>query len=753
MADIRYRADWKSIDGFEYRVDIIDVDYDGSPNNLEIGMDSLDGFSITYSGEDNKRFSPVISSECVVSCVADNTAFESFIDDIVQAQEQRFYIAIYLKDTTYKLFWAGLILQDLIQIEDIALPYKFSLHATDGLGLLKDVDYDGTADYFETFIEYLINILTQSGINRFWETDDLFLKTGVDWYEDDQFTSSPANSLDPLAVSRVSNSAYIKIDKYNNEINETAWNVLQDICIKWHATLILSNGSFSFLQTNNLYPSTLNIRNYKKDGTYIDTSASESLLVLETAFKKQGSWSYLPALASAEITYNFKQAINLNNFLPEQTNYETAVGFGNVAGGGGSTVLFNGNVRCTLKDTNNPTAFDEFHQWKFHMRLQIGSYYYTNQNGVEQWTTNSSARYVVLSDVYHLPFGVSPAEYIRTFLTSFETLPILYSGAGTFEFDFIEFIDMNGETLSVPANVTYSYTCQNFNLTYNETYLLDPGEKRHKATNRNASNVAVKSSEELTFKNTFTGDGPFTYSCGLIEILNTSANWENSNGEWSIGGAYNGKQINSLLVAEAVAAQKIPVKFYNGMVSGISTVINPTDVLVFSGGNKYAFKNGTFNANFNTCEGGWVNISVDRNNNPVVEDDTIDKNLPDRGIKNSVNFLREEVDGIKKTTSSLGNKAIITGNHTIGDGDNIIYCNPGIAGLTITLPNYDQTQNQIIKIINISSSNSLTIAPDGSNDINGGSSSFTLSAADVVEIHNTGINDIKWATIIKTDRI
>ena len=101
----------------------------------------------------------------------------------------------------------------------------------------------------------------------------------------------------------------------------------------------------------------------------------------------------------------------------------------------------------------------------------------------------------------------------------------------------------------------------------------------------------------------------------------------------------------------------------------------------------------------------------------------------------------------------MGNKAIITGNHTIGDGDNIIYCNPGIAGLTITLPNYDQTQNQIIKIINISSSNSLTIAPDGSNDINGGSSSFTLSAADVVEIHNTGINDIKRATIIKTDRL
>lgn len=747
---VRYRADWSSIDGHEYRIDIIDTDYSSTVNDLEIGMDSLDGFTITYEGDNQGRYGGLLASKCTINCVAEDGTFETFIDDIVEAQEQQFYVAIYLKDTTYKLFWAGLVLQDLVTIEDLATPYLFQLQASDGLGRLANIEYPATKDDNQTFIEYLITALTHDGISDIWGSGDIFLETGVDWYEDSMFTTSPASSLDPLAKTRCLNNAFMYENTFGDYVAISIYDVLQQICYRWHAVLIQSNGKWWFMQINQLYPSTFTSRYYTKAGSY-SYSGTEDLKLLQTNFLRQGQFTFLPSLLEASVTYKYKQSVNAKNLLPNLTIFKTAVPFGPAQGGNGETLLFIGSVRCYINV--GATTWTQQHAWVFEMKLQVGSYYYTNKNGYPEWSTTTTDRFEIRSPFWYLPG--STGSYNNTFDIAFETLPVPNSGDGSFQFDFDQFIDGSGNALTLPYGATSSFMCWNFILRQNIDDNLDSGEEQWTAVNEDITSNPVNSLSKLQLLDMLTGDGPNDYSDGRLQVYTTGSVWENSNEQWNISSESDDLNINELLAMEAMAAQRVPIKVYNGKILGINNVVPlAIHVLVFTGGDKYQLRSGSFNANNNEFTGDWIQVDVVRDYIfTKVDTQFNDEIINIFGIGSGTTFLKNDVQNLTKNPKIYAHTSILTSNHTIDDDEAIFYCNPGVGGLTLTLPEYNSNLFKSIIVINISATNTMKIGRDDTADlINASASDYTLSADTSIEIHNTGITGIGWATIFSSNR-
>lgn len=612
--NVRYRAEWKTEDGFEYRIDIIDNDYIDDINNLEIGMDSFDGFSLNASGNNTGSFNPILATDCVINCVVEDTAFETFIDDIVNAQEQRFFVAIYLLETIYTLKWAGLVKQELVNIEDVALPYLFQLNATDGLGQLKDIPYPATSGTYETFIDYIINSLIQTGLGQFWDKTTI-LRTSVNWYEDSQFsTTYPATTLDPLKVSRVSNDAFIKLNEANEIEAKSCYDVLTEIANKFRATLCLSDGLFHFIQINSLEGTVVNTRDYNIAGTNVANSMYNYKI---SDIIRQGSYSFLPALKSVNLKYNFKQSYYNQNLLPPQTEFETLINLGPIQGGSEESLVFIGNVQCILNLNGNTWA--EIHNWIFKMRIQVGSYYLTNEDGAAEWTTNTAKRYIVKSSWWHIT-----NNYNNNFIVSFQTPNIPASGTGYFSFDFLEFNDSNDDPVSPPNGFTSSYLCLDFVLRQNLLGGTDEGTKIFKSVNENAQNTPVLSSSVLNLPDTITGDGPNDYSVGRIQVYTSGSVWENANEDWSVGGITSeGVNINTLLCFETISTQRKPTRVYSGDIGSNNIIILPIHVLVF-GGRKYIFRSGKFSANTNIWSGDWVELTVDRDHIVSIETDKND---------------------------------------------------------------------------------------------------------------------------------
>ena len=152
--------------GDVYTINVHDADYSGS---IVPFVEGEDGFTLRYDADDSDRYAAIIASSVRVTMEINSAALQSFVNDLVSAPEQRFSLEI-LKNGS--LWWVGYILTDLVVEEDMFFPYRFQIQATDGIGKLKDVTYDGFVpedEYSvkETVKDHLLNITEKIGVNPF----------------------------------------------------------------------------------------------------------------------------------------------------------------------------------------------------------------------------------------------------------------------------------------------------------------------------------------------------------------------------------------------------------------------------------------------------------------------------------------------------------------------------------------------------------------------------------------------------------
>ena len=378
---VRYSQELTNIAGDEYRVDIIDDNFVGTSSEF-----ILVDFELDWKGQQNDRSNFMTGSSCtVITQSTTSSNLDTLVSDILDAEEGQFTVAIYKKQGSgggsYKLWWWGLILNDLSQGAD-ETPTSYTITATDGLGILKGVPYENSGLHFisKTAAETLMTALQFIPYNSFFASSDTFLHTRVDWFEANMITTSD----DPLNLTQIPSSAFYSMDSSGNYSFDSCYEVIETICNLFKARLFFANGVWRFYQIYDLE----NESNFNQYRYYFDQtqhSGTQNLQVRQTLtggfsggtrLATQTFESFAP-LREVQQTFvhdssdNVIKGVTFNQSPPLTQLTTSAVSSLNDA-----VLSFSGSLQTLLQDTTGSPYTPTVVYVKVRMTLRLSSSYY-----------------------------------------------------------------------------------------------------------------------------------------------------------------------------------------------------------------------------------------------------------------------------------------------------------------------------------------------------------------------------------------
>ena len=263
MAGIRFQTTVFSYNSWSYFVQIWDRNYTGSTiTEITLGQG---GPQINWDSDNDDRFSTIMSSSCEIPIMVEGTLLENWLKSVRDSYEEKdVYVHIYrnTQATASSLIWSGFLLMDLNSTVDEFFPYEFRLTFTDGLSLLKEVDfvetaatkpYDssemlwGPASYsfwMKTVLGKVGAALTTEGAITDWEW-----RTSINWYNTGHGTSAPSTlTFDPFAKTEV------QVSMFHNEETEgvyeprNCYDVLNELLKHWGARIVYWRHKFWIIQ-------------------------------------------------------------------------------------------------------------------------------------------------------------------------------------------------------------------------------------------------------------------------------------------------------------------------------------------------------------------------------------------------------------------------------------------------------------------------------------------------------------------------
>ena len=252
-------ANLVSSNGTEYEINIL---WTGATDTTDMVL-GPSGAEISYeTPEDKTKNSYISTSKCTIPFLVQDAADKAFILLLAtDYQERDVWITIRESSGSGTLLWAGYVLLDLKDEQDVSYPYEVTLTAIDGLAALKDKPFvrelnteTGLAPAFpyvrnDTYYnEGYRNIIGGTTSTTRWLTELLF-NTGMVGTDDGDGASylsnyliqtsvnvwneghpAPAEDKDPLAYSQL-NMKNLYIPKDGNIVDvPSCYDVLEYIC-------------------------------------------------------------------------------------------------------------------------------------------------------------------------------------------------------------------------------------------------------------------------------------------------------------------------------------------------------------------------------------------------------------------------------------------------------------------------------------------------------------------------------------------
>ena len=626
IGNIRYQAEFDTIYGANYKIRIYDEDFVGSATNFKV---QTPGFTIKYDGEGKERNDTIKASSCSIMALSEDSAFDTFLNDIIQGNQNRFRVEILRED---QLYWRGTILQDVGSQLMTDFPKPITLRAVCGLSLLKNVDFDkdiytgiNNKQQHISFIQNMLRYYTNT--YDFYQPTDIFLKTSVNWYEDSQPT--PAAAIDPLEYSRTEIRAFREWDSGGKKISLSAYNVISNLCRVWGARICQSRGVWFFVQES-AYRNNTNYREYRP-GTTTPSSNGVISDFVSRAGTKQDNEAFI-ILEGAKQAY-YPKVIKTNAIYGDWGNwvlwggpYDLQAGtapsletnLGTVTTGEGNQIAINFNAYIDLPITYEDPVSGVFYwnpiqqtsQYYLIIRLiiKVGSYYFTNMG----WTT-TPGNYVVWTQVGYLgsslmsdPWFYYPVEIYAP------DIPV----DGDFEFG--AYFQIYNGNFSQDAN-----TAQ-FQAATSVSFTPSPGntdgapfglgtiqfitDNEINSQMQFSSSILGSANSELDLGIMRVGDGPESLSWGRIEVSNDLVNWtQGTESAWQGFGTGTVGRITQILTEQFQAGQTefIPIiqsTFIQKPTSSESMEFG--DAIQFDG-QKYIPNGWTYNAYNETYQGEW----------------------------------------------------------------------------------------------------------------------------------------------------
>lgn len=642
----------------DYVIEFHDNQFTGAAQKIQVGGD---GFQLNYSGETDNIYSSIIGSSLSVSIVNQGEiALLQYIALLKQYQQDRFSIVVYrqadaqfiddLSNVTslfearvaadggvvespscYKqdiidlggafryispidteLFWAGVIVQDLIEVEDVSNPALFSIQATDGISKLKDT-LCGTS-FFRQFTNQFINALDQCGVLSTYGTTDPVLAVSVNWWAQEMTYNANNNPLDELFADF---HAFDTIDEQGFYTNKNWFEILSQMCTIFGLRFYYANGQYRLEQLFLRDNASFTEHRYKKDKTKIDESVvsyERTIDQLSGQARLAGnSFNFLPAVNDVAITLN-QDPKAMNGVKWDNSNDpDLAIGLVSSALQNQISFVFNHQVNLFLTVNRNQNKI--FAKLKLNVELfdfnnNITYYLDRTYTGTTPstpvWTTTQSGSgYEILVGSFEEFSGqvlLGGSDRIQVFgPTTIVTPPIPASGDMTVNWDFVSWVESNGSVRGLNFGNTSSYkmTLKSVDTSFGS---IQNQTTRIRAISPNAE-INGSVSYELPETSIFTGQGErgSLVAQGTISGINIRVPYTN----WREGNTGSYKPIQELVCQEFLKLMDAPIEKYMGAMFSFHDF---NERLEFDG-REWIQLGGSYNANMDQWDGEWFAIA------------------------------------------------------------------------------------------------------------------------------------------------
>ena len=693
-----------------FKIEIHDSSFSGDAEAFTVASD---GFTLNYSGETDDIVSPIIGSNCTISAYNNSDAFDTFINALKSYQEERFTVRIYAEasaveeglvfdfydtelppDGGLTLYWAGLIMQDLVTIEDTHKPYVYSITAIDGIGHLANKDYTFSA--FETIEGFVERAVGDIGIDHLYASDDLLYATCLNtWdtnhsYDVNTDVATLIRYYAPNLQSR-SQSGAKEYPKY--------LDILRELCIAFGARFYQREGVYYFEQYLERTITSRTVSAYYKSGTKAFTSKVSDDVTLDGttgggARLAGNQFNFLPALKRVEVTHNKTLRENLLGGFVDFYTTTSALDIGTLSDDNNAYLKLNGTLiyRLTHPTTGSNTGY---FRPRYRIELKIedqanpGTFYYLKRDwsvsggtlyGATSWTTTPS--------YYYLDAGLSQNSANGLFvanLFSVVTPPLPVTGDASIDIEQNGLYNQNNASVSVPSGYFAGWSVEKVLV----SYLSDESNSvatRYISSNSSAdinSNLVLDLGEVRT-ADAFGGPGSFFVYTGSTWVA--SSDWRRGN-----SGGYN--DLLGLLAKEVLSLHSKPIERYSG------TIVGP-----YPFGVRYSFDSafwlpmsGSYNANMDEWSSEWFKVQKD-DSNVAIDSPVDDGNAADfvgrvsgqQGTDEVINVL-----DVNTTDATVSNDATIGNDLTVSGGSTL-------AATSVT--NFNHSGNLIENITEVSHS-------------------------------------------------
>lgn len=611
----RFHSEFYNLRGSVFQVEIWDSQFSGTSTEVKLAEY---GYNIRYANENGERWTPVIGSECEIGVYVTDNTVEALITDLAASQEGRFTLRI-TRGAGASLQWVGRIMLDISIYEDIQFPYLFTIKATDGIAALKNIPYNNNGvAYFgnKRLTEHLTNALTKlSHVNDHYQTNDVFLITSVDWWED---SMTSAKASDPINLSWLDHAVFYDFKTKGEKEYLSCYDVLYNIALTFNARIYHVDGAYYLEQVPYRTAANVESRRYSKTGAYLSNSTiSGSNTIDQTtngARLTLVQYDFFPPLKYARVLQKVNNRINYiggTQFTDTNKSLTIYQAIENV--GAQTSLRLTGNIKMTV---TNDTFTDNYSQvlFVFEFKIKIGTKYALRQVSYgahnwnyspSEWAAGSGSRVSFVASAWPIPADNQTATY---------NIPVNYTsaslteGTGTagaeFSVDLIAAYGLNGIAGGDPLflgdfDIDWAFDDAWLEvLTYGQPYLNDDEIAYDTATNTSGVNTA------FTLVETLLGDAINPNTVGRLKTGASETALTNTT-VWGVGNDTADTPICTLLSKYIYNGQAVPIRKMSGSLTGALDLKKPFSV----NGVKYLFLGGTFNATRDEVTGEWFQLN------------------------------------------------------------------------------------------------------------------------------------------------
>lgn len=317
----------KAVDGTQWRIDVDDVHYNGNSGILAF-QTSAEGFHLKFEGDGSGLYDGFIRASSIDVLIEVNpsvdgysTGIDTWLHNIIYADEQRYTILLY-KDNNLEGVYP--VLQDLGTFDD-TFPYTFTLSGSDGLGRLKDIDFNPaslTVTSGNALIgDVILGALSNTGVNLFYGINDPYIQSSINWYE---VSSDKSDSV--LVKGRIPITCLY--DDAEKLTYKNCYDVITAMLQPFGATIRMCKGGWWISQPDNyITTSTFEVYQYGNQpfsNGYIGGLSYTPKLVEDTTgatkFRRLSGGSMVMKPAMQYVHVNYKST---SKYLFQKSNYDS----------------------------------------------------------------------------------------------------------------------------------------------------------------------------------------------------------------------------------------------------------------------------------------------------------------------------------------------------------------------------------------------------------------------------------------------